>query len=366
MESVVNIGAPEVGVGGAVFGVPTWIVAKFNNGMYSDAFGKGCTFPTGANNINVNKGTIEFWAKLNYIPSEVSSHYLFDFRHGANTGGITLFFNKNIADFNLYVYAGGVLRVNINTTGVTWNSGDLVHFALTWDREGNDIGGGKTVSLKINDVEEVSSVATWAAEATVNANIYVGTDRGQAANSLAVIDQFKAYDTCKTDFSDRNTEHCNGNNPPTAPTSLEVDGQSTPTGANCVTTTPQFTAIFNDPDGGDQSNAINIQVGSASGLSDMWDSGWLVDATIDGNRCNAKNYAGVALSAGTSYWWRCRFRDDDDAEGVWSAWQEFYVCAAEPEEEAGLLECAPGGPLPKRCPFRCAVALPRRVPVWLY
>lgn len=127
------------------------------------------------------------------------------------------------------------------------------------------------------------------------------------------------------------------NQPPTAPTSLEVDGKSTPTGANCVTSTPQFTAIFNDPDSGDESNAIQIQVGSASGLSDMWDSGWLVDSTVEGNRCDAETYDGAALSAGTSYWWRCRFRDDDNAEGAWSDWQQFYVCAAAVEAAAGGL-----------------------------
>ncbi|MBA7546292.1 hypothetical protein ES705_38677 [subsurface metagenome] len=107
-------------------------------------------------------------------------------------------------------------------------------------------------------------------------------------------------------------------------------------------------------------------MGTASGLSNKWDSGWLVDSTIDGNRCSAKTYAGATLSQGTSYWWRCRFRDDDDAEGVWSDWQQFDVCAVGPEPEVGLLECAPGGPLPKRRPFRCAVALPRRVPSWVY
>jgi len=116
------------------------------------------------------------------------------------------------------------------------------------------------------------------------------------------------------------------NQPPTAPTSLEVDGKSTPTGADCVTSTPLFTAIFNDPDAGDQSNAIQIQVGTASGLSDLWDSDWIADSTVEGNRCSNKTYAGAVLSAGTSYWWRCRFRDDDNTEGAWSAWQEFLVC----------------------------------------
>jgi len=119
------------------------------------------------------------------------------------------------------------------------------------------------------------------------------------------------------------------NNAPTAPTALQVDGQSDPTGANCISSAnPGFTAIYNDPDAGDQSNAIQIQVGTASGLSDMWDSGWLADSTVESNRCAAKSYDGAALSKGTSYWWRCRFRDDENAEGAWSEWQQFDMCVA--------------------------------------
>jgi len=145
---------------------------------------------------------------------------------------------------------------------------------------------------------------------------------------------------------------------PTAPTSPEVDGKSTPTGANCVTITPQFSAIFNDPDAGDISNAIEIQVGSASGLSDLWDSGWLVDSTVDGSRCNVKTYTGTSLSARTSYWWRCRFRDDSDTVGAWSSWQEFDICAA-----IGVAEKQPGGPVPKKRPFAQDIKQPVRRPV---
>jgi len=119
------------------------------------------------------------------------------------------------------------------------------------------------------------------------------------------------------------------NQAPTSPTSFQADGNSDPTGANCISNAnPGFTAIYNDPDAGDISNAINIQVGTASGLSDMWDSGWLADSTVESNRCTAKTYDGAALSVGTSYWWRCRFRDDDNAEGAWSEWQQFDICAA--------------------------------------
>lgn len=163
---------------------------------------------------------------------------------------------------------------------------------------------------------------------------------------------------------------------PTAPTGLQLDGQSSPVGANCISDlTPGFSAIFEDPDAGDQSNAIQIQVGSASGLSDIWDSGWLADSTVEGNRCTAKTYAGAALSPGTSYWWRSRFRDDGNLVGAWSAWQQFDVCAVEGRTGSGAaatgigaggFECEPGGPLPKQIPFKCRTIKPRKEPAYRF
>jgi len=365
LENAGDVTSPQLGTGGSEIGSPTYVASKFNNGIYSDVDDEGCSFPTGANSINLDKCTIEFWVKFFYNQFDAGWHYFFDL-FDTGEGGIVLRFSPTEDDFQILVYSGDVEIVSIFTVGLSWISGDIWHFGLTWDREGNDIGGGKTVALYINNVEVASSITGWDTD-DVNANIYIGIRRAGGYHSDMVIDNLKTLDTCKTDFSDKDVEDAGANQAPTAPTSLQVDGESSPIGANCVSDlTPSLSAIFNDPDAGDESNAIAIEVGSASGLSDLWDSGWLADTTTEGNRCNAKNYAGAALSAGTSYWWRCRFRDDDDTEGAWSAWQQFDVCAAEPEEEAGLLECAPGGPLPKRCPFRCAVALPRRVPSWLY
>lgn len=335
LEDAGDVTAPQIGIGGAEVGSPTYVAAKFNNGILSDADSEGCTFPTAANSINLDKGTIEFWGKVNFPPADGSYHFLFDFVLADGThGGVRLWFDKNKDDFEVQIRQGGATRVIATTEGLSWNSGDLLHFGVVWDREGNDIGDSKTVALYVNGVEEASSTTTWDTD-TVGSDLYIGILATGSYHSDVVIDNIKIYDTCKIDFSDRDTEGVN--EAPSAPTILQVDGKSTPTGANCVTTTPQFTAIYND-DSGDTSNAIEIEVGTASGLSDMWDSGWLVDATAEGNRCSAKTYAGAALSQGTSYWWRCRFRDDDNEEGAWSDWQQFDVCAAAAVvAEGGLL-----------------------------
>lgn len=123
------------------------------------------------------------------------------------------------------------------------------------------------------------------------------------------------------------------NQPPTAPTLLLCEGQASPV-SNVTDLTPEFSAIFNDPDSGDIANAFEIEVGTSPGGSDMWDSGWIDisgESLVEGNRCNDQSYAGSALSLdGSTYYWRCRFRDDDNAEGVWSVNARFTMQSAAP------------------------------------
>lgn len=65
--------------------------------------------------------------------------------------------------------------------------------------------------------------------------------------------------------------------------------------------------------------------------------------------------------------WNDPFTADGAADYMYSIYANYVEVEPPPNGNGnGLLECAPGGPLPKRCPFRCAVALPRRVPVWIY
>jgi len=109
---------------------------------------------------------------------------------------------------------------------------------------------------------------------------------------------------------------------PTAPPGLLCEGESQPTRVTDLT--PEFSAVYNDPNIGDQANAVQIQVGSSSGGNDLWDSEWMEDFTFQGNRCSDKTYAGIPLSSyNRTYYWRIRFRDNNGAEGAWSANAQF-------------------------------------------
>lgn len=120
------------------------------------------------------------------------------------------------------------------------------------------------------------------------------------------------------------------NSAPTAPTSLLTEGYTNPNGI--VDTTPEFSAIYNDPNSGDIANYYEIEVNSNSAFTGtvMWDTGKTSMTNLTaGNRVPDKSYAGTALSLnGSTYYWRIRFWDDSGAQGAWSATANFTMNAA--------------------------------------
>jgi len=108
------------------------------------------------------------------------------------------------------------------------------------------------------------------------------------------------------------------NNAPTAPDSLLCEGQTNPT--NVIDTTPEFSAVGHDPDTGDTLTHYDIEVDDDSEFgSTIWHSGKtdITDFT-ENTRCADISYAGSSLTGETTYYWRIKFWDDDDAEGAWS------------------------------------------------
>jgi hypothetical protein len=111
------------------------------------------------------------------------------------------------------------------------------------------------------------------------------------------------------------------NEPPTAPTSLYTEGATNP--RDIQDSTPEFSAIFNDPDPTDTALYYQIQVDTdGTFTSPLWDSGkTALGAAVNvGSRCEDISYGGTALSIdGTRYYWRIKFWDDNDNEGSWSS-----------------------------------------------
>jgi hypothetical protein len=118
-----------------------------------------------------------------------------------------------------------------------------------------------------------------------------------------------------------------GNENPTAPTSLLAEGTTNPT--RVTDTTPEFSAIFNDPDTLDTGAYWEIEVNTNSAFTGtvMWDSGKLALLGVsNGERSGDIPYAGTTLSLnGITYYWRIKFWDQNDGESPWSSVASFRM-----------------------------------------
>jgi len=125
--------------------------------------------------------------------------------------------------------------------------------------------------------------------------------------------------------------------PPAVPTSLETEGQTNPTGVSDLT--PEFSAIYNDTDAGDSGTDYQIQVSTSTDFTTpYWDSTKTVLASsiIEGNRSELIPYNGSALTASTAYYWRIKFWDDNNTEGLWSTATSSFTMASALGSASGL------------------------------
>jgi len=168
------------------------------------------------------------------------------------------------------------------------------------------------------------------------------TSSTQTTNSVSVTPPFYtlifAQKRTSEGTSFENEEIFNTN--PTAPTSLLTEGQTNP--SRVTDLTPEFSAIFNDPDTGDTGIFYQIQVNTASnfGGTSMWDSGKTAISPIAiGARSPDISYNGSTLSLnGQTYYWRIKFWDQNgiNDESPWSATAAFTMNRA-PTEPTNLL-----------------------------
>lgn len=119
------------------------------------------------------------------------------------------------------------------------------------------------------------------------------------------------------------------NSTSTPPTNLLAEGQTNP--PNITDPTPEFSAIYNDPDATDSAMNYKIQVATSSSFTSLkWDSGKtaLGVPTAQGSRIADISYAGSALASSTTYYWRIKFWDVADAEGEWSTATSTFALAS--------------------------------------
>ncbi|MBT3689741.1 hypothetical protein HOG11_00090, partial [bacterium] len=126
---------------------------------------------------------------------------------------------------------------------------------------------------------------------------------------------------------------------------LEVEGSTNPD--DVEDQTPEFTAVYNDPNEGDLAEYYQIQVIGVDGnyaTSTVWDSTKtsLASTTPVGYEIDPISYGGTALPLdGMQYYWRIKFWDDGEAptdEGYWSSGYDYFYMdgTVAPDASEGL------------------------------
>lgn len=272
----------------------------------------------------VNYNTGEIWTQFKvYIPSSFqwgTSGYFTVFRTEDSSNGSVVWMSVEDYGTPRLTVMGDVLGYTntgidltegaVNTIEVRIKTGSSNGDIDIWvdnTTEGSpDYNGSGTMNLGTDNVDDVLFGMNYVPETGLSTTYY---------DDLVVNDSFIGSLTAS-------------NASPTAPTSLEAEGQTNPT--NITDPTPEFTAIYNDPDSGDSAVSYQIQVDDNSDFSSVyWNSGKTALATTtQGSRTGTVSYSGSALASSTTYYWRVKFWDDDDAEGVWSTSTATFSLAA--------------------------------------
>ncbi len=128
------------------------------------------------------------------------------------------------------------------------------------------------------------------------------------------------------------------NNAPNPPSSLLTEGVSNP--SVVLDLTPEFSAIFTDPDGSNTGVYYEIEANTSLDFTGtvMWDSNQIsISPIANGNRSSDVSYAGSTLSFdATTYYWRIRFWDNGGEVSNWST-VNYFTMSAPPNTPSSLL-----------------------------
>lgn len=217
LGSTSEIDSPEAGSLITRSGFADFRACKFGNGASGTASGNYVKYSTAG--MDATKGCMECWIKFNtqdvtngiYSPScPPTARSAFGI--GGGSSGNSLQFNIYTTGYESYghaVYVDGSFR--IQATNVNKTKDNAYHVAVVWDNNG--IGGsGDKLRLYVDGIQKAAS-ATKGGPSSISSCVMVGNLIWSQIYSFyspsgyeCALDNFKAWDYAKTDFSDRFAE----------------------------------------------------------------------------------------------------------------------------------------------------------------
>ncbi len=194
---------------------------------------------------------------------------------------------------------------------------------------------GNYYQIQVNTASDFMGTSLWDSTKTALSPVVTNGSRSQdisyAGSTLSEGTTYywrmKFWDNSDAESSWSSTASFTMNTTPTAPTTLLTEGENNPTGI--ADTTPEFSAIFNDPNTGDTGVQYQIEVNTASDFTgtQMWDSTLTsMTSTAIGARSPDISYAGTTLALnGTTYYWRIKFADAGGLTSPWSTTGSFIM-----------------------------------------
>jgi hypothetical protein len=310
--------------------VPTILTDNFNGYSNGNLNGQGSWSQTAGVNTFQAQGTTTFeGAKAVSVGSGANDDAVKKTGTAQGDGLITFYFyptNTNYESIMFGLYSGSNLAYWFSMETPFGN-----YTATLYHGSHNQIPGNYT-----QNVWNYGQIEWRSSDHTARANLNGGTwtDWHAGLNAWTTLDavsletggNHNGY-TSYFDYIAGNTYSTSSSPAPTSPTNLFVEGQTNPVGV--TSTTPKFSAIYNDPNAGDSANKYRVQVSTSSSFSSVyWDSGTTTMATTsEGNRSPDITYAGSWLTASTTLYWRILFVDIEGNNGAWSTEGSTFVRA---------------------------------------
>ena len=189
LNSAFDVAHSVIGVNGIEAGSPSYVPAKFNNGLDSDVNGKYADFAQIWPNTT---GAVEIWFKPNADFGSMGNSEIIGYKTAADRWSLDI----NAGNLRVIYPTGGSVAV-ISSGAPSWTAGDLVHFRIVFNNNGLE-GGSDTVRCYLNTVDIMSTTNSLDNETN---EIRLGGQPSGALHANGVIDNFKVWDYANLDFA---------------------------------------------------------------------------------------------------------------------------------------------------------------------